>query len=87
MTLLSTERKEVSHYLILSIYNIKLCCTHNIIVGILDGGQGEHTDQRYGCGHWRQRGDRRDQLQHQQAEEIEVSQTLELLQQIEGQKC
>lgn len=83
MTLLGRERKEVNHYRSLFLY---LYWTYNIIVGILDGGQCEHTDQRYRCGHWRQRGDGRNQLQHQQAEEIEVRQALELLQQIEGQK-
>lgn len=60
--------------------------TYDIVVGVLHGSQCQHSDQGNRCRHRSQRGYRRYQLEHQQAQEIEIRQSLELLQQIERQK-
>lgn len=56
--------------------------TYEIIVGIFDGGEEQDTNERHGSGDGRQRRDERDELQHQKAQEIEIGQPLELLNQV-----
>lgn len=53
-----------------------------VIVGVLNARDHEHTDERDGGGDGRERRDDGDQLQHQQAQEVEVGQPLELLEQV-----
>ena len=60
--------------------------TYKIIVRILDGRQHQDPDQRDRRGDRCQRGDRRYQLQYQEAQEIKIGKTLELLQQVQRQK-
>lgn len=78
---------------ICSIYNIStvgftkdLSETHVIIVSILGSCDGKHTNERDGGGDGGQGADDGNQLQHQEAEEVEVGQPLELLKQVVGQE-
>ena len=59
---------------------------HKIVVGIFDGRKEEDTDERHGSGDWRQGRDERDELQYQKAQEIEIGQPLELLDQVHRHK-
>ena len=64
----------------------KTRATHKIVVGIFDGRKEEDTDERHGSGDWRQGRDERDELQYQKAQEIEIGQPLELLDQVHRHK-
>ena len=57
--------------------------TYHVIIGVLDSCERQHTKQGQGCRDGRQGGDLRDQLEDQQAEEVEVGRSLELFKQVE----
>ena len=57
--------------------------THEIIISIFNGRESEHTDERHERCNGRQRRDERNKLQHQKAREIEIGQTLELLEHVQ----
>lgn len=46
--------------------------TYKVVVRVLDGRECEYTYEWYRGGDWRERRDGRNQLQHQQAQEVEV---------------
>ena len=60
--------------------------TYIVIVTILDGSHAQDEDQRQGGGDWAQRGNGRDELKHEQDQEVEVGSPHELLQQVDGQE-
>lgn len=60
--------------------------TYKVVVRVLDGSECKYAYEWYRGGDGRERGDGRDELQHQQAQEVEVRQPLELLQQIQRQE-
>lgn len=60
--------------------------TYKVVIGIFDGSEREHPDERYSCGDGGQGGYRGDQLEHQQAQEVKVGEPLKLLEQIQWQE-
>lgn len=60
--------------------------TYKVVVGVLDRRERQHANEWHCGGDGRQRRDGGDDLKHEQAQEVEVGQTLELLKQVERQE-